>query len=477
MATLQVYDIAGINLKVQPLQHKEGDLLRSVNVETFPVGAKRKRPGYVTYLGTMPNGSAVQGLFNWQRNNGTQFWNYAFAGGNVYYSTQGTGAWTIAGNGTWNPGGTVTNAVGWDNGTVGTTDVLFVADGIGTVRHSTDGTSFTDTAGAPSAVVSMANYKGRIYAGGTNSYVAYSNFATVTDWVNDSTNFLVADAGRPLSLFKAADRLIITKNSGKMFRYDGFNLTDLATDMGPTSNSAIGDIEDFRIYPNRKGFFGYGGGKPELLSNAVERQVSNDVGEGIVGTTFDSMPGVTHKYRYYATIGTVTDDLTDETISDAVAVYDVQNNDWWNYKYANKPTAYLSFKDVSGDEQLIFGASDAQCYQLAGTATSDNGSPIESVLEGVIHAGDPNLDKDWREITASFNPGAQAKIQVGFSDTFTKPTKDWLDLGDAKDGVVRRHFPQGSRSKLLFWRVYDSSRDSRYIFYGFSLDYDIVRNR
>src|SRR3990172_3611835 len=175
MATIQVYDIGGINLKVQPLLHKEGDLIRSVNLETFPIGAKRKRPGYITYLGTSPNGSAVQGLFNWSRNNGTQFWNYNFAGGLLYSSQQGTGAWTITGNGTFNAAGTITHAVGWDNGTVGTTDVLLVADGIGTVRHSTTGTSFTDTVGAPTAAVSLANYKGRVYAGGTNSYVAYSN--------------------------------------------------------------------------------------------------------------------------------------------------------------------------------------------------------------------------------------------------------------------------------------------------------------
>jgi len=100
MATLRVYNISGINLAVQPLLHKEGDLLRSVNVENFPIGAKRKRPGYITYLGTA-NGSQVNGLFNWTRNNGTQFWNYRFSGGLLYSSQQGTGAWTITGNGTW----------------------------------------------------------------------------------------------------------------------------------------------------------------------------------------------------------------------------------------------------------------------------------------------------------------------------------------------------------------------------------------
>ena len=188
------------------------------------------------------------------------------------------------------------------------------------------------------------------------------------------------------------------------------------------------------------------------------------------------MPATSHQYRYYASIGTVTDDLTNETINDAIAVYDFQQNDWWNYKFANRPTAWLSYKDTSGNEQFIFGGG-SQCYQIAGTATSDNGTPIETVIEGVVHAATPDLDKEWREITASFNPGAQAKIQVAFADTFTRAFKTWVDIGDTKDGVVNYHFPQGSRSKLLFWKVYDNSATARYNFYGLTLDYDLVQRR
>ena len=468
MADLKIYNVSGVNLKINPLAHQPGDLLRSVNLETFPTFAKRKRPGYTTYLGTMPNGSAVQGLFNFSRNNGTQFWNYAFAGGLLYYSQQGTGDWTISSGGTFSAAGTITHAV--------LEDTLCVSDGVGSVFNTTTGTSFSGAAASPVAV-SLEEYHQRIYAAGTASNLFWSNVGTPSDWTNDSSSVLVPGEGKLLSIFKSADRLVATKNSGKMFRWDEFNLIDLSTDLGPTSSSAIGNIEDYRIYPNRRGFYGYGGERPELLSNAIERQIYNDVGEGIVGTTFNTMPGTTHQYRYYATIGTVTDDLTDETISDAIAVYDFQNNDWWNYKFANKPTAWLSFKDVNGNEQLVFGAADAQCYQIAGTATTDNGASIETVMEGVIHAGAPDLSKDWRQITASFNPGAQAKIQVGLSDTFTKATKNWIDLGDTKDGVVTYHFPQGARSKLLFWKVYDSSRTARYNLYGFSLDYDFVRNR
>ena len=64
-----------LNLAVNPLAIKPGDLIRAVNIETDQFGAKKKRPGYTTYLGTMPNGSVVSDLLNFQLNNGTQFWN------------------------------------------------------------------------------------------------------------------------------------------------------------------------------------------------------------------------------------------------------------------------------------------------------------------------------------------------------------------------------------------------------------------
>src|SRR3990167_8591895 len=238
MATIQVYDIGGINLKVQPLLHKEGDLLRSVNVETFPVGAKRKRPGYITYLGTMPNGSSVAGLFNWERNNGTQFWNYAFAGGNLYSSQQGTGDWTITGNGTFNSAGTITHTV--------LEDTLCVSDGVGSIFTSTNGTSFTPATDSPPAVA-LEEYHQRIFAAGTASNLFWSNIGTPTDWTNDSSSVLIPGEGKLLSLFKSSNRLIPTKNSGKMFRFEEFDLVDLTTNLGPTSNSAIGNIEGISL--------------------------------------------------------------------------------------------------------------------------------------------------------------------------------------------------------------------------------------
>ena len=259
-----VFLLGSLNLRVNPLLHKGGDLLRSVNVETTPYGAKRKRPGYIKYLSTAPNNAQIEGLFNWTKNSGTQMWNYSFAGGKLYYSTQGTGAWTICGNGTFDSGGTISNAV--------LEDTLCVSDGVGTILTTTTGTSFTGAAASPVSV-DLEEYHQRIFALGTVSDVFWSNVGTPTDWVNDSSSVLIPGPGKLSSTFKRGDDLIVSKNSGRMFSYDEFNLRDLATDLGPTSQRSIADIEDYRIYLNRLGFFGFQANKPQILSNAIERQV------------------------------------------------------------------------------------------------------------------------------------------------------------------------------------------------------------
>ena len=56
MARFPVFSLGGLNLKVSPLLQNPGELTRSVNVDSYPIGGKRKRAGYTTYLGTTPNG-------------------------------------------------------------------------------------------------------------------------------------------------------------------------------------------------------------------------------------------------------------------------------------------------------------------------------------------------------------------------------------------------------------------------------------
>lgn len=454
-----------LNLAVNPLAHKPGDLIRCLNVERDQFGAFKKRPGYVTYLGTMPNGSIVQDLMTYQRNNGTQFWNYAFAGGLLYYSTQGTGAWTISGNGTLDATGTLTSAV--------SEDTLLIADGVAATRHSTDGTSFTNTSAAPIAV-DMEDYQNRIYAIGTASTLFWSVAGTPTNWTGaDSSSINIPGPGKLTSLRKLDDRLITGKNSGIQHRWDGYNLFDLSTKLAPTSSRSLARVERIDFGLNRLGVFSYSGAPPELISNAVEKQIYNDLGSAIIGTTFDNAEGIAHNYEYMLSIGTVTDDLTNITIPNCILTYDFQTNDWWNNTFADRPRAWLSYNDATGSATLAF-ASGSQSFTYGGTATADNGATIECTMEGIIHMN-TLLDKKWNWFRASFNPGCEAQVQIAISNAFTTRTKNYTNLGDALDGVVEYRFPEGSRGKFLYWKITEASKSARMDFKGFEFDAEVIQ--
>src|SRR3990167_1033566 len=463
---LRVFNLSGINNKISPLLHNPGQTIRNVNCEVDTVGGFKKRPGYVTYLGDLD--AEITTLFDWQLNNGTQFWNYAVAGGSLFYSTQGTGAWTVCGNGTLTSGARPGHAV-IDN-------TMVIGDGTAVTRHTTTGTSFTNTVSAPIANW-FTDYQNRIWAGGTSSSLFYSTGGTPTDWATDSSSITIPGPGRINGVFKASDRVITSKNSGVMFRWDGYNLADLSTNLGPTSFSSIGSVEDFNFYLNRLGGFGFSGAKPEIISNSVEKLIYNDPGSGIVGTTFDNAPGKVHKYDWLVAVGTVTDDLTNETINNCILKYDFQLDDWTTWDFANLPTAWNSYKDASGVQQLIFGDSGGQCYTFGGTALDDNGVAVDSVLEGVLHFDAPDLDKQYNYVRAFANPGCQGQFMVAPASTFTKDVKNWISVGDLKDGFTEMRFPANSEGQLLFWKFIEVSRNSRFNFYGFAVSYDIIRRR
>jgi len=464
MAKFQAKNLAGLNLQLNPLSIAPEEMIRCVNVESYTYGAKKKRCGYTTYLGT-PDTSQVNSLFSWTKNDGTTLFNYRASGTKLYYSTQGTGAWTVCGNGTIASGAHVMHTV-LDN-------TLMICDGAGSTRHSTNGTSFTNTTLAPVAV-DLVEYQNRIYAAGTVSNLFYSTFGTPTDWSTDSSSLTIPGAGKLSNSIKAADRVVTIKNSGLLHRWDGDSLLDLASNLGYSSPYSIDQSEGYYFGLNRLGVFGFEGARPKILSNKVQKLIYNDDGNGIAGTTFDNAAGGVHKYDYYLSIGTVTDDVTNVQIADAILKYNFQLNEWSTYKYAHSPTAFHSFKDADSVQQFIFGNASGQCYKLSGTATSDNGMAIEAEMIYVFHGG-TFLDKKFNWIRALFNPGCQAKIAVAVTDTFIKGAKKWKDLGSVSSGVLEVRFPPDvSRGKLLFIKIYEASANTRFEFYGYELDFDFI---
>src|SRR3990167_10002563 len=461
----QYFQSGGCNTYTNPLL-TDGQLIHATNVISQPYGAKSKRTGYSTFLGTA-DGSAVNSLLAFPNigNDSTKVNLFRASGSALYHSVQGTGAWTLSGNGTISAG-THFGAAILDN-------VLIGGDGVGSTRHSTNGTSFTDTTLAPIAE-HFEQYQGRIYAAGTESTLFYSTSLNATDWAtsgtSDSSSLEIPGEGKMGKIFKTADRLIASKNTGLMYRWDGDSLIDMSTKYGPSSPYSVAETEDYRFFLNQIGHFGYGGAKPQLLSNAIQRQFYNDANTGIAGTAFATIPAVCHRYDYLASVGNITDDFTDRAITNAIIKYDYQKNEYLNWSFADKPTSWLSYNDANGVRQLIFGDATGQCYQMDNTVTTDNGDAINCEMVYIFTYGAPEFLKKWNWWRGGFNPGCEAKVQVACSNVFIYENLNWIDLGDVPNGAVEFRFPSGSRSRFLFVRIYESSENSRMNYYGASID-------
>lgn len=466
------YDTGGgINTYVSPtLEGSDGLLIHAVNVISFPYGAKSKRSGYSTFLGTA-EGSAVNSLFAFPNvgNDSTKINLFRASGSALYHSIQGTGAWTLSGNGTISPGAHFGAAI-HDN-------VLIGGDAVGSTRHSTDGTSFTNTTLAPISE-HFESYQGRIYASGTASTLFYSTTNDATNWnttgTSDSSSFELPGEGKLGKVFKTADRLIIPKSTGLMYKWDGYSLVDMTTKYGPSSPYSLGESEDYRFFVNQIGHFGFGGAKPQLLSNAVQRQFYNDKNTGIAGTAFTTIPAVCHRYDYLASVGNITDDFTSRAITNTIIKYDYQKNEYLNWSFADKPTSWLSYNDKDGVRQLIFGDGTGQCYKLDNTVLTDNGDAIASELVYVFNFGAPELEKKWNYWRGIFNPGCQAKVQIACSSVYAYEHLVWFDLGDVSKGIAEFRFPAGSRSQFLFVRIYENSKNSRMSFLGQSIEGEVI---
>lgn len=477
------FNSGGIQTYTNPLSAQDGQLIHSVNMVSFPLGAKSKRPGYTAFLGT-PDTSQVQSLFAFPGigHDPTKINLYRASGSSLYYSLQGTGSWTLAGNGTISDGAHFGAAIG-NGGTV-----LIGGDGVGSTRHTTNGTSFTNTTLAPIAEF-FEDFQGRMYAAGTASTDFYSTTNDATNWnlsgTSDSSSLIVPGPGRMGRIFKAGDSLIQTKSRGNIFNWDGFSQIDLTMNTGPSSPYSVAAAEAYRFWINQYGHYGFDGANSQLLSNAVQRYFYNRQNTGINTSLFPTIPAECHVYDYFASIGTVTDDFTQRTIPNAILNYNYQKNEYLMWSFANNPTSYLSYDDYNNKRQLIFGDASGQCYQLDPTCPTDNGNVINTELvylftyskEGAAY------DKKWNWLRLLFNPGCEVTIQCAFSNTFTYQHLQWFNIVDQRpnpnnrtsDGVVEFRFPQGARSKLMFLRIYEASPNSQWTYYGSQIDAEVIK--
>lgn len=474
MPANQVSNLTGVNTYINPLNQNNGEFLYCVNVDSSPYGAKIKRSGYQSFLNN-PGTTTINSLFHWRQNDGTTFFNYMAQGSILYYSIQGTSDWTPAGNGTIGSDSRVGHAI-FDN-------TLVICDGIGSTRHTTNGTSFTNSTLAPVAV-DLSVYQNRIYAAGTSSTVFATSANSATNWntsgTSDSFSFTAPGAGKMNRIFTVSDRLTLSKNTRNMYLWDGYSVVDPSWSNGPGSPHSLDLCDGYAFWTNDQGIYGWGGGgRPQLLSNAVQSQFYNNLGSAAGQNYLNTRaPGVVHRYDYLMAIGTLNDNVT-RLPFDGFLKYDYQKNEFSNItKYPNDdgyfPASMMSYIDNDGDRQLMIGGYNGQCYHLSPTATDDDGAPIPVKMIFRWNSGVEYLDKKFNWIGLFFNPGNEARVQVAISEHYDFSRLKWTDIGDCSAGYVGYRFPIGSRGKTLFVQISESSTNSEFAFYGYVIDAEAI---
>lgn len=505
---LDYYNTTGINSYQNPLQ-TDGQLIHAVNVVNFPQGGMSKRGGYTSFLNN-PDSNQVNALFAFPHQDGTTIQLYRASGSLLYYSLQGTANWATAqGSAGTDAGGTILNGNYVDSAILN--NVCIIADG-GTVRHTTNGTQFSNTVNAPLNSQYVTQYNQRIYASdGTSSNLTYSSYGSADNWLvalpADSSSFFVPDEGAITKTFVAGDRLTVPKNKGKMFIWDTLSLVDMSTAYGPTAPKAIKTIDDYWFYINQLGIFGFDGANKNVISNPIQRQFYNRLGLGISSSNFGNVNSsnavaATYLWDYLVAVGNVTDDFVGRKISNALIKYDYQKDTFVNWQFHDFPTAMLSYKDYQNNNKLIFGNAQGQCFQYDITKTSDNGNPISTEMiflftyasqgesftqTSASSQSGQSWEKRWKWLRAFFTPGCEINCQFSFSNSLDIQRLRWSEtintkIGDGdywqfSDGALEIRFPNDTnnlpRSRFLFVRYYESSDSSQYSLYGQQVDADV----
>lgn len=469
------------------------------------MGILAKRPGYGTFLGTL--GAQINSLFSFPHQDGTTLQVYAAAGSSMYYSLQGTGAWTLAqGSQGGDAGGTITN--GNHVGAAILNNVMIVGDG-GTVRHTTNGSQFLNTSLAPSGGQFLTQFHNRIYiTDGTSSTMTYSSYGSADNWSlalpADSSSFTIPDEGAASKMFVAGDRLLVTKNKGKIYNWDDYSLVDTSTRYGPSSPYSVANIDDTWFYLNQVGIFQHDGAQKTLISNPIQNQFYNNQNTGIPSASWGTAPATAHIWDYLVAVGTITDPFVGRTINNAIIKYDFIKNQYHNWSFNDPPTAFHSYIDANLKRQLIFGNASGQVFQLDLTKTSDNGVPIQSEAvflftyaaqqqtfsqTSASTISGSTYQKKWNWLRLFFQPGDEVGVQFAFSDTLTYQHLRWSearntrergsisDYWQVSDGVAEMRFPPDEnnlpRSRFLFLRIYDDSDNSQWIYRGCQIDAEI----
>lgn len=473
MAKIDYYDFRGVELNASPLKNLDGGLVKCQNMDFGIDGSLRKRSGYITALGTV-NGQ-INDLFSWrQQDNSTLYLYNMSSDGKLRYSVQGTGAWTVAVNGTFSVfSGFVGKAI--------LEDEIIIGDNVGSTRHSANGTSFTDTTLAPlTNKLATSNATQRVFAAGTGNTLFYSSTGDASNWnlsgTSDSSSINIPGEGRLVSVNEIGGEIVTTKVGGVIAHWDGFRLYINPSNEGPSGDASMAQENGLWFWINRNGVYGFDGNLPKKISRPIDDFFRNQSGYGINTSQFALAPGVTYKENYLVSVGSVVSSILNETIDRCVLKFEVPYNRWSWYKMAHEPTAFLNYLENSNEQTLLFGAGSSvgQVYKMVGTATSDAGSAISCVAQGIVNMGYPGREKILNGLDIFTSPGCSAKFEYCLANTIDFDALNWQSVGDLHTGVCEYQAPPAQRGRFLHWRLYESSTDAPFTFYGFSAEVNLI---
>lgn len=424
------FNFGVVNRRVNPVLSKDEELLDLVNFYSDQVGAKKVRPGLVSFLNN-PDSSSVSYLYYCKFPNQTTSKLLRFSGNKIYVvdpnsaSSWGTASYTHSVN--WvRPQATILS------GKVHIVDLTsssgYYIEYNGSSFTLTNYTSGSDVV-VPHRAKTITTYHRRVYVG--HSYYApdfhrsriswssidYLNHGSSpsSPWTIDeddisSANYRSIDTdykGNILKITNINDRLNIYKEEG-IYRYNESQVF-LLFGLSAYDNS-IATMEETRedYFFTNEGFFKTNGQEVKPIGIGWYPIIKEILKNGITPSNITSYAV---NFRYYCYLGNIS--YGGQTISNACFVYDANLDELWLWSFGYPVSSFGHYVDNSGDRHLLVASTNGQVYKLSESSHTDAGIPITAYFTTkYFYFDDPTIKKNISSIVGFTGVGQQLEIYV-----------------------------------------------------------------
>ena len=297
----------------------------------------------------------------------------------------------------------------------------------------------------------------------------YSNLVTAK--INDGDQITgIAESNDNLLIFKSRH---VYMGVGDQYGNPS-SFYSLSKEHGTFSNESIASIRNYTFYLNQLGIHAFDGQHIILMSLNV-----NDLIKGISYAQLSQAPAITYNYKYYISIGTVTEDAKfgGKTFPNAVLVYNFLTEAWFIYTYPFQITSFSKMLDANGEMQMFYGDSQGNTYQYDPTIFYDANptsptSPyaIDMMIDTkYMFMQSLGTQKNFKNITPLSEGGQNAHI--GFSFVADNVKTDYQNIVELPRYMARMVFPDTDSNYYGFSARISEVSQSPFTFGGFEIEY------